>query len=267
MKSGMAIGAEAKGMVLGNELRAVFFLWKREMLRMRRSKSRMISQFGMPLLFFLILGTGLNGAFAVSGAGTNYLEFMAPGIILMTILFGSFFSGMGILIDRQFGFLKETLIAPVSRPAIVIGKALGGATDALFKAAVMLAVTILLGVHINLLALPALAVAVIIISISIVSIGMMFGSVMEDMQGFPIISNLVIMPLFFLSGALFPLESSPAILRTIAAFNPFTYAVETMRFALFGESYISIALSLPVTAAFMLATVAIAAYLFSRIEE
>ena len=253
-------------MDLKHELKAVFFMWKREMIRFFNSKSRVVASLGMPFFFLVILGTGLSGAFAVRGH-TTYLQFMTPGILSMVILFGSFFSGIQIIIDRQFGFLKETLVAPVSRTSIVIGKALGGATSAMITGLLMLFIASFLGVQINIWAVPLLALLMAILSVSIVSIGMAFGSAMEDMQGFPVISNLVIMPLFFLSGALFPLDSAPEILRTISYLDPLTYAVEAMRFVLTGNAQIGFALSLGVLLAFTFASIVIAAYLFSRIEE
>lgn len=247
---------------------AVYYMWKREVIRFFRSKSRIIGSLGMPFFMLAILGTGLNGAINLDGSGAgNYLDFMAPGILAMVLLFASVFSGVLVIMDRQFGFLKETLVAPVSRTDIVLGKSIGGGTTAVLQGILMLVVAVLLGVHINALHLIPAFIAMFIISVSFVSLGVMIASTMEDMHGFQLVTNFLVMPMFFLSGALFPLSSAPQFVRWISYIDPLTYSVETLRYILTGSSFLPIHVSLGVNLLFLAITTVAAAYLFSRIES
>ncbi|MBN2067863.1 MAG: ABC transporter permease [Candidatus Diapherotrites archaeon] len=244
----------------------IYILWRREIIRFFRSKSRVVGSLGMPFFFLAILGTGLNNAFAIPGQG-NYLQFITPGIIGMVLMFGSMFSGITVLMDRQFGFLKETLVAPISRTSIVIGKALGGATTAIVQGAIILGVAMLLGAQVQPANIALLAAFMVLISVAFVSLGTAIASVMEDMHGFQLIMNFLIMPLFFLSGALFPLSSAPEFLQAASMLDPLTYGVDGLRFLLLGSSEIPFAVSLAVLTGFCAAFIALAAFLFSRIEE
>ncbi|MEM4359230.1 MAG: ABC transporter permease [Candidatus Bilamarchaeaceae archaeon] len=250
-----------------SELNAVYFMWKREMIRFFRSKSRVIGSLGMPFFMLAILGTGLNNAISIPGMEGNYIAFITPGILSMVLLFASVFSGGIVIIDRQFGFLKETLVAPVKRTSIVIGKALGGATAAVLQGIIMLGIAMLLGVSISFAnALLALFV-MLLISFGFVALGIAIASVMEDMHGFQLIMNFLVMPMFFLSGALFPLNSAPEIVRIVSHIDPLTYAVEALRYLLMGSSMIPIALSMAVLVLFSITCTLIAAYLFGKIED
>ena len=253
-------------MTLTRELEAVYALWKREIISFFRAKSRVIGSLGMPFFFLAILGIGMNNIFTLPDQG-NYLEFITPGIIGMVLMFGSMFSGIIVLIDRQFGFLKETLVAPVSRFSIVLGKALGGATTAMVQGTIIMMVAIFLGVQIQILNIIMLFVFMLLISLMFVSLGIAIASRMQDMHGFQIIMNFLIMPLFFLSGALFPLSSAPKLLRNIAMLDPLTYGVNGLRFLLLGHSDISFPISFGVICIFTIVFMGIASYLFSRIEE
>jgi ABC-2 type transport system permease protein len=250
---------------MNHELSAVLALWKREVIRFFRAKSRIIGTLGFPFFFLAVLGTGLNNVMAIPG--TNYLDFMTPGILSMVIMFGSVFSGVIVIMDRQFGFLKETLVAPVSRISIIAGKSLGGATTAMFQGILMLAMAVLLGAHIELESIPVTVGLMLLVSLSFVSLGTAIASMMEDMHGFQLVMNFLVMPMFFLSGALFPIESAPDLIRYVSYINPLTYAVEAFRFFLSGTSRMAIEVSIGVLVFFLAATTILAAHLFSRIEE
>lgn len=251
---------------MNRELEGIYALWKRELIRFYRSKSRVIGSLGMPFFFLVILGTGLNNAFVVPGQG-NYLEFIAPGIIGMVLMFGSMFSGIIVLMDRQFGFLKETLVAPISRLSIVLGKAFGGATTAMIQGTIIMVIAFFLGVQFQIANVVLLLLFMFLISVMFVSLGIAIASKMEDMHGFQLIMNFLIMPLFFLSGALFPLSTAPELLRTASLFDPLTYGVQGLRFILLGHSDIPFVISFAVITGFTVAFISIAIYLFNRIEE
>lgn len=252
---------------MNSELTAVYFMWKRELIRFFRSKSRIIGSLGMPFFYLAILGTSLNGAMSLPSGNGSYLEFIMPGILGMVLLFGSIFSGIIVIMDRQFGFLKETLVAPVSRTSIVIGKSLGGATTAVFQGLIMMALALALGATIDLANLPLILAVMALISMSFVSMGIAFGSLMEDMQGFQLVMNFLVMPMFFLSGALFPIGDAPEIVRYISYVDPLTYAVEALRALIIGSSTMPLTLSIAVLAGFFVLTTFAGAYLFSRIES
>ena len=204
-----------------NTLYAIYILWLRQLKRYFRSKSRMIGSLGQPILFLVALGFGLNSVFAASGQG-NYIQFLAPGIIAMSILFTAIFSGIEIIWDRQFGFLKEVLVAPVSRFTIMFGRTLGGATVASLQGLLTLIIATAIGFRPDLwLILPAI-VFMILIALVFTALGTAIASTLEDMQGFQLIMNFVVMPVFFLSGSLFPLllpfsNGSPYSTRSFTA--------------------------------------------------
>ena len=250
---------------MNHEISAIVSLWKREVIRFFRAKSRVIGTLGFPFFFLAVLGTGLNSVMSIPGS--SYIDFMTPGILAMVLMFGSVFSGVIVIMDRQFGFLKETLVAPVSRISIIAGKSLGGATTAMFQGLLMLGIAMLLGADIRLETIPLVLAFMAIVSLSFVSLGIAIASMMEDMHGFQLVVNFLIMPMFFLSGALFPLESAPEMIRNISYLDPLTYAVEAFRFLLHGSSQMPILLSTGVLVVFLLSTTYTAAYLFSRIED
>ncbi len=252
---------------MNHELTAIYFLWKREIIRFYRSKSRVLGSLGMPFLLLAVLGTSLNGLFDMPGMGGDYLQFMAPGILAMVLLFGSIFSGVIVIVDRQFGFLKETLVAPVSRTSIVIGKSLGGSTTAIIQGLLMLLVCLLLGIQLDLSAILQVILLMALTSTAFVALGIAFASTMEDMHGFQLIMNFLIMPLFFLSGAMFPLSAAPEPIRLLSYLDPVTYAVEALRFFLLGTSTIPLPTSLAILSAFLIACTLAATYLFNRIES
>ncbi|MFH1234586.1 MAG: ABC transporter permease [Candidatus Diapherotrites archaeon] len=251
---------------MNREIEGIYILWKRELLRFYRSKSRIIGSLGMPFFFLAILGTGLNNVFPMEG-GMNYMQFIAPGIIGMVLMFGSIFSGVIVIMDRQFGFLKETLVAPISRLSIVLGKAFGGATTAVLQGVLIMLIALLLGAEMQFGNFLLLLLFMFLISVMFVSLGIAIASMLEDMHGFQLIVNFLLMPLFFLSGALFPLSSAPGILRTASMLDPLTYGVNGLRFLLTGQSDIAFGTCLAVIVFFTAVFIGLAIFLFNRIEE
>jgi len=244
----------------------IYTIWLRETMHFVRNKSRLVGTMGMPLFFLIFIGTGLSSAFALEG-GVSYIEFMAPGILGMIVLFGSVFSGLSVVIDKQFGFMKEILVAPIPRISIVIGKSLGGATNALLQAGMLLTFIYALGImqfsiESVLLAVPML----FLISVSFVNVGVLFASRLDDPHGFQIIMNFFIMPLFFLSGAFFPLDNIPEWLRALAYLDPLTYGVDGLRAIFIGSSFFPLWMDYAVLAGFATLTFFIGAYAFSKMQ-
>jgi ABC-2 type transport system permease protein len=243
----------------------IYTIWLRNMKRYFRSRSRIIGSVAQPLLLFLALGFGLSSV--ISGVnGTSYIKFIAPGIIAMSVLFTSIFSGIQIIWDKQFGFLKETLIAPVSRVSIMIGQTFGGATTALIQGLLIFIIALIIGSIKLQLGIFIALIFMILIGLSFTALGIAIASKMEDMQGFQLIMNFLIMPLFFLSGALFPLTNAPTALKVIAYCNPLTYGVEGLRYGFLGVSQINPLVSFITLGLFCIAIVSIGAYLFKKIK-
>jgi ABC-2 type transport system permease protein len=192
----------------------IYILWLRQMKRYFRSRSRVVGAIGQPLLFLLALGYGLGSVYKQAGHG-NYVEFLVPGIIVQTLLFSGVFWGIQILFDKRFGFLKEMLVAPVTRLRILLGNALGGATISLIQALLVFTVSIGIGFRPYNWALVPLAILIMaVLSLMLTSFGAGIASMVEDFQGFQAINNFLIFPLFFLSSALYPLTNVPEILYT-----------------------------------------------------
>ncbi|HUC18662.1 MAG TPA: ABC transporter permease [Acetobacteraceae bacterium] len=247
-------------------MRAAAILWLRQLKRYARARARMVGSLGQPLLFLFALGFGFGPIFARAGHG-NYLDFVVPGVISMGIIFTGVFGGIEIIFDRQFGFLKETLVAPVPRFVIVLGRTLGGATTALLQGLLVFIVSLIAGFHIHhpleaLLALPFMALIALLFS----AIGTAIGSVLKDIQGFPLIMNFLVMPIFFFSNALFPTRGLPAPLKLVAQINPLSYGVAGIRDAFAGQASLGMVTDLAVLGALAALLLAIASYLFSRIE-
>ena len=244
-------------------MKKIYIIWLRELKKYLRSKSRIVGSLGMPLLFLFAIGFGLSSLVTVKDS--NYLDFIFPGIIAMSVLMTSMFSGISVIWDKQFGFMKEMLVAPVSRTKIVIGKTLGGATTAVIQGLLIFIISLLMGIKINSISGAIIALLfMILIGIAFTALGLAFASRMEDMQAFPLVMNFVIMPLFFLSGALFPLEGIPKILKIIAYINPLTYGVEALRFGFIGISQINIWIDLIVLSGFCILTISVGTYLFNK---
>jgi len=246
-----------------SELRKIYGLWRREVLRYWREKSRIISSFILPLLWLLVFGSGMRG---VELAGSqSYQTYIFPGIVAMTLLFTSVWSGISIIWDREFGFFKEIMVAPVSRTSIVIGKALGSGTSALIQGFILLPLSFLVGVHLSPISFLILIPTMVLISIGLVCIGLLIASLITSMEGFNFIMSLVVMPMFFTSGALFPLTSAPDWLRGFSYVNPLTYGVDALRWGTFGEasSLLPIYVEFLILALFATAMIVACSYTFN----
>ena len=247
-------------------MNAIYILWLRELKRYTRSRAMMVASLGQPLLYLLVLGFGLGPVFQRAGNG-NYIQFVAPGVIGMSVLFTSVFSGIGLLWDRQFGFLKETLVAPVPRITVMIGKTLGGATVATIQGLIVLVICLIVGFRpVNWLMLPVAIFFMILTAVVFAGLGMAIGSQLQDMQGFQLIMNFLVMPIYFLSGALFPLSGLPRVLSFFTRIDPLSYGIDALRNLLIGSSQFSVELSLAVLAFCAILFIAIGGYSFSKIQ-
>ncbi|HEY2039526.1 MAG TPA: ABC transporter permease [Edaphobacter sp.] len=245
---------------------AIYILWLRELKRYVRSRVQVVASLGQPCLYLLALGFGFGPVFQQAGKG-SYLQFVAPGIIGMAVLFSSIFSGMAMLWDRQFGFLKETLVAPVSRLQIMAGRTLGAATVATIQGTLILLISLLAGFRPqSWLAIPVAFVFILMIAIVFSALGTAFGSVLKDMQGFQIIMNFLVLPIFFLSGALYPLSNLPRIMTVITRLDPLAYGVDGLRGTLIGHWQFTPALDLAVLSTITVVFLCGGAWLFSKIE-
>jgi ABC-2 type transport system permease protein len=247
-------------------IRTIYILWLRQLKRYIRSRSRIIGSLGQPLLFLIALGYGLGPIFQKAGQG-NYLEFLAPGIIAMSILFTAIFSGIEIIWDKQFGFLKETLVAPVSRLNIMIGRTLGGATVATLQGIIVFFISLAAGFRpTNITLLPIAFLIMVLTALLFTAMGTALASLLEDMQGFQMVMNFLVMPIFFLSGALFPLEGLPRLIFIAANLNPLSYGVDGLRGALVGQMHFSFITDFTVLSAITALFLVVGSYLFSKIE-
>ncbi len=244
----------------------IYILWLRQVKRYIRSKPRIIASLGQPLLFLLGLGFGFGPVFQKAGQG-NYIQFLAPGVIAMTILFTSIFSGIELMFDRQFGFLKEMLVAPVPRILIMVGRTLGGATVAMMQGVIVIVICLLAGFRpTNYSSIPIAIVFMALIAIVFTGLGTAIGSTLTDMQGFQMIMNFLVMPIFFLSGALFPLNNAPTALRMIAAVDPLSYGVDGLRGSLVGLAHYGLPLDLGALVVIGVVLLAFGGRMFSRIQ-
>lgn len=247
-------------------MNAIYILWLRQLKRFFRKKASIVGALGQPLLFLLAIGFGLSPIYAKAGQG-NYIQFLAPGIIVMTVLFTSIFTGLEIIWDKQFGFLKETFVAPVSRFQILFGKTLGGATVAVIQGILVFLITLLVGFRpVSWLHLPLAFGFLVLIAILASALGAAIAARLDDMQGFPLIFNFVIQPLFFLSGAIFPVVGLPTVLSFITKINPFTYAVDSLRFALSNAGVFPPMLSFAVLAGVTVIMLGLGVYQFSKVQ-
>ena len=248
-------------------LQAVYVMWMRQLKRFIRARSRLIANIIQPFFFLAFLGLGLN-TMRLPGLANdlNYIDFLAPGMIAMSVIFSSMFAGVSVIWDRQFGFLKEVLVAPVSRLSIVVGRILGGSTVALIQGFTILAASIALGVKISFLGLFPAVFFMILTAFFAVGLGLAIASKLEDIHGFQLIMNLLIMPLVFLSTAFFPLESVPNWLRYIIYVNPLTYAVDGLRGCLIASSSIPLIVDFIAMILLCSTTMALGAYSFSKCE-
>jgi ABC-2 type transport system permease protein len=216
-----------------NEWRAIKIMWRREMIRFVNDRMRIVTSLVQPLLFLFVLGAGLNSFAGASSADFNLKTFIYPGILCMTVMFTAMFSAASIVWDREFGFLREMMVAPVRRSSIVVGKVLGGATVATLQGIIMILIAPLVGVPYDLTMILGILGLLLLLSASISAFGVMIAARITQMQSFMGIMQMIIMPMFFISGALYPVNGLPAWLTILNRFDPLTYAVDPMRKLIF----------------------------------
>lgn len=246
----------------------IYGLWLRDVKRFLRTPSRIIGSLVFPLLFLVLLGFGISGS-AIPGLpeGVEYLQYLVPGIIGFTMLFGASIAGISILSDQDVGFLKEILVAPVSRTSIVLGRIAGGSTTAIVQAVLILLISIPLGFEVSgWLSLPLAAVFLILIAVTFVGFGIALASQFSDSEGFSLIVQFVIFPLFILSGAIVPIEGLPGFIQPLAYINPLTYGVDGLRAALVGASAYPLLADFGALVVSSAVMVGLGAYLFERVE-
>lgn len=246
-------------------MQTIYILWLRQLKRYLRSRSRIVGSLGQPALFLVALGFGFGPIFQKAGGG-NYINFLAPGVIAQGILFTAIFSGIELIWDRQFGFLKETLVAPVSRFEIMLGRTLGGATIATMQGVIVFILTLIIGFRPHLASVPFALIIMFLIALLFTAMGTAIASMLEDFQGFQLIMNFLVMPLFFLSGSLFPLNSAPQFLKIISSIDPLTYGVDGLRGALLGATQFGLITDIIVLSALTLVLLSVGGYLFSKIQ-
>jgi ABC-2 type transport system permease protein len=245
----------------------IYTLWLREMKWFIRARSRLIASIVQPFLWLAIIGVGMSSTLTMPGSSVSYLQFMAPGIVGMTLIFSSTMAGVSVLWDKQFGFLKEILVAPVSRTRIMIGKALGGMTTSILQGLLLLLAAAAIGVRPSgIIEFLEILVFMVLISMSFVSIGLALASRLEDPVAFPIVVNFLIMPLYFLSGALYRVDMAPAWLSFLSRLDPLTYGVDGIRGAILGTSQFPMWLDFAVLGIFSLVMILLGGYLFKKIK-
>jgi ABC-2 type transport system permease protein len=244
----------------------IYILWLRQLKRYLRSRSRIVGALAQPLLYLLALGYGFGAVFRQAGQG-SYLHFLAPGVIGMSIIFTAIFSGMEVIWDRQFGFLKETLVAPMPRFNIMLGRTLGGATVATLQGVIVMVIAIAAGFRPdNPLAMFTVIPYMFLMALMFTSLGTAIASVMNDMQGFQLIINFLVMPMFFLSGALYPLNGLPTALAIVARLNPLSYGVDAFRDLLIGAGHYGLAMDTAVLIGLTVVFLIAGSRFFSRVE-
>jgi len=266
------------------DVRAARVVWRRELLRFLRNRLRLVTSFVQPVLFLLVLGTGMASLVASSG-GVNFKTFMFPGILAMTVLFTALFSAISIVWDREFGFLREMLVAPVRRGAIVVGKCAGGTTTAAIQGAVMLLLAGLVGVPYAPGLFATLLGEMVLLAVALTAFGVLIASRITQIESFQAVMQFLVMPMFFLSGAIFPPSGLPTWLAVLTRLDPLAYAVDPMRRAVFthvhatvmlqqrlngGISWdgwrLPVALELGLVAAGALVALALAVWQFNKVE-
>src|SRR5438309_9238413 len=224
----------------GATLRAVYIIWYRDLLRFWRDRTRIAASFATPVLYLLVFGTGLGSSLrGLGGFGSSsieYQQFIFPGIIGMSVLFSSIFSAMSIVWDREFGFLKEVLVAPINRAAVAIGKTLGGATQALVQGVILLIFAPVVGVKLTVVSVLELIPLIFVLAFALSALGVAIGARMRSLQGFNMVTQFIIMPMFFLAGALFPLQGLPAWMTVLTRMDPVSYGVDPLRRTVLGAA-------------------------------
>jgi len=215
---------------LRRDVKAVFTIWYRDVLRFLRDRARIVASLGQPLLFLFVFGTGLSPAMSgLAGGQLDFTPFLFPGIIAMAVLFTGIFSAVSIVWDREFGFLKEVMVAPVSRAAVALGKVAGGSTVAMFQGMIIVLLAPLIGIRLTAEQLVVLVALMLLTAAAMTSLGVLVAARMRTMEGFHMIINFLLMPMFFLSGAFFPLRGVPLWMEWLGKMDPMTYGVDPIR--------------------------------------
>ena len=232
------IQVDTRDTLLSDEIRVAGMVWERELIRYTRNRTRIVSGLIQPVLFLFVLGYGMSSLVGTTG-GFNFRQFVFPGVVAMSVVMTAMFSAISIVWDREFGFLREMLVAPVSRTALVLGKTAGGASVAAVQGTIMLVLAPLVGVHLT----PLLVVEVIglelLMAVAMTAFGVFVASRIQRMEAFQVVMQMLLMPMLFLSGALFPLNGLPAWLAVITRINPLTYAVDPLRRVVFAAQNMS----------------------------
>jgi len=254
---------------MSNNLMGIYTIWLRDLRRFLRDKARIVGATVQPALFLLFLGTGLSRGLTISLQGpdrTGYLAFIFPGIVGMSLLFTAVFSAISIVWDREIGFLKEVMVAPISRWAVAVGKAMGGGTVATLQGAIMLLFAPIVGVKIGLGTVIVLFPIMLFVAISLTSMGIVAAAYMHSMQGFTVVMNFIMLPMFFLSGAMFPIAGLPIWMDLLVRLNPLTYGVDMLRLATISDSHFSLWTDIGVIGGFGSIMMVLSVVIFSRQE-
>jgi ABC-2 type transport system permease protein len=244
---------------------AIYMLWLREVRRYLRSRAQVVTSLSQPALYLFALGFGMNAVFHEAGRG-SYVQFVTPGIIAMSVLFSTSFSGVGLLWDRQFGVLKSTLVAPVPRFYIMLGRTLGSATVAFLQSALVIVACLVAGFRpARLDLLPVAAGFVALLAMVFASLGTLFGTTLKEMQTFQVVMNFLIMPLFFLSGALYPIDNLPSAMNVLVQLDPLAYGVDGLRALLLQQSHFGAALDALVLIVLAIVLTWVGAWRFSKV--
>ena len=244
---------------------SIYTVWLRDVTRVRRDMPQILGSLARPILWLLFLGIGL-GPVVRATTDLPYLHFIFPGVIAMNLIFASFLSAISIIWDREFGFLKEMLAAPISRSAIALGKAMSGSTIAVCQGCVVIAFAPLVGVSLSVRDILLLLPSMFVIAFSCTAIGIVLASRMTSFEGFGTVANFVIMPMFFLSGAIFPIEHVPSWMSLLVHANPVTYGVDQMRWILLGVHTFPLAFDLCFNLFFSLGMITLAVFMFNRVK-
>jgi len=250
------------------QISAIYVLWLREMIKYVRAKSRIVGAIAMPVFMLIFLGLGFRRV-DIPGIpdSIGYIQYLVPGILGMTILFSSAYMGMSVIMDRQYGFLKEVMVTPASRISIVLGMVAGGATTSILQAMIMMLFSVFLGFRLP--GIPAIAAAVVVmflISLIFINVGLALSSVLKDFHGFNMVINFIVFPLFLLSGALFPVANLPAAIRIFSFLDPLTYGVDALRGIMIGFSEFSLVTDLSILIAISSIMVMVSTYSFKKGE-
>ncbi|TLY06405.1 MAG: ABC transporter [Thaumarchaeota archaeon] len=249
-----------------DHLTKIYALWLREFKVFMREKSRLVASTFTPILWLFVIGSGLGAANPSTAPGVDYQQFIFPGIVAMSIIFSSVFFGSYIIWDRKFDFLKSVMVAPVSRGSVFVGKTLGGMTTSLIQAAILLAIGAVIGIPFTPLSLVQVVATILLMSFGLTSLGLALGSYMYSLEGFQMIVSFVVFPLFFLSGALFPLDNLPGWLGILTAADPATYGVDALRHAMLGVGSNSIGFDGAVLVGYTAALGAFGIFSFKRMK-